>query len=308
MEALNDWRAAIRQHLADRVGQPVNVGELFDRTGALMPLHHATRFWVQHGGQIGAAAHEHMRWCTFSHLLRSMNVRLEPPLRRTPLLKTTMVIAEAATCPECGTGFWSWVGGHSCSPKCAAVGRVRRRRSLNVNLPSEEPSAQPLPSADKLSDLAARIRTEHKAFSGAADRAAAAGQLLAEAKGKVPHRRWRDWLKANCEMSERTAQIYMRVARARNNLGCVNPQHAADSSVRGALRILSKARRDPPPNATLSAPTTESIARHKYAVNFTEEEYRAAEQIAAPRNMTVSDVARQALREWLRIKVPLAAE
>jgi hypothetical protein len=70
-----------------------------------------------------------------------------------------------------------------------------------------------------LDDLAARIRTEHTAVGTALkqnlEHAMAAGDLLIEAKGQVPHGQWLPWLLDNCMISERTAQLYMRVAKNR---------------------------------------------------------------------------------------------
>src|SRR5262249_24189032 len=41
-------------------------------------------------------------------------------------------------------------------------------------------------------------------------RAIKAGELLKEAKAKLPHGEWLSWLKKQCELSQRTAQRYMK--------------------------------------------------------------------------------------------------
>jgi hypothetical protein len=68
-----------------------------------------------------------------------------------------------------------------------------------------------------LTDLAARIRAEHEATSAALKsgvrHAMAAGDLLLEARQQVPHGQWLAWIKENCELSERTAQLYIRLAK-----------------------------------------------------------------------------------------------
>jgi hypothetical protein len=46
----------------------------------------------------------------------------------------------------------------------------------------------------------------------AADHAIAAGHALIEAKALVAHGEWLAWVKEHCGFSERTAQIYMRLA------------------------------------------------------------------------------------------------
>ncbi len=70
-----------------------------------------------------------------------------------------------------------------------------------------------------LPDLAARIRAEHTAIHGllgeSIRRAMAAGDLLIEAKALVRHGQWLPWLRDHCTISERTAQLYMRVAKNR---------------------------------------------------------------------------------------------
>jgi hypothetical protein len=65
--------------------------------------------------------------------------------------------------------------------------------------------------------LATQIREHHKAVRSAILHAIEAGKLLIEAKAEVRkqfgHGYWLDWLEQNCEMSERTAQDYMRIAK-----------------------------------------------------------------------------------------------
>jgi hypothetical protein len=77
----------------------------------------------------------------------------------------------------------------------------------------------PLPLSNSLTDLAARIKAEHTAIHGllsdSVERAMAAGDLLIEAKGQLKHGQWLPWLRDHCEISERTAQLYMRCAKNR---------------------------------------------------------------------------------------------
>ncbi len=71
-----------------------------------------------------------------------------------------------------------------------------------------------------LTDLAARIRAEHKATVDALRSAVvhgmAAGDLLIEAKTQVPHGQWGKWFEENCAMSSRSGQLYMQLAKHRN--------------------------------------------------------------------------------------------
>jgi phage N-6-adenine-methyltransferase len=95
-----------------------------------------------------------------------------------------------------------------------------------------------------LDDLANRIKQECEAVDGALGKAVQhainAGKLLIEARRrlKIQHGEWGPWLEANCPLSERTAQEYMRLARE-----AANPQRAADlerGSIRQALQLMSK--------------------------------------------------------------------
>jgi hypothetical protein len=97
-----------------------------------------------------------------------------------------------------------------------------------------------------IDSLAVEIRREHSACvesaRGMAEHARRCGELLSEAKRHVPHGEWLPWLRGNFPGSERTAQVYMRLARS------LNPQSAADLSIAAALRAdeapLASARID----------------------------------------------------------------
>jgi hypothetical protein len=65
-----------------------------------------------------------------------------------------------------------------------------------------------------------------------------AGAALIEAKALVPHGGWLDWLKANVEMSERTAQVYMRLAK-RKEVVDAKSAAAADLTIAGAIEAIT---------------------------------------------------------------------
>jgi hypothetical protein len=71
-------------------------------------------------------------------------------------------------------------------------------------------------SNNRLVALAADIRDAHAGAEASAlahaTRALDAGRALIEAKSLVRHGRWLPWLKEYCHLSERTAQLYMRLA------------------------------------------------------------------------------------------------
>jgi hypothetical protein len=100
--------------------------------------------------------------------------------------------------------------------------------------------------SNSLVDLAARIKAEHEATSSNLKRglshAIAAGQLLIKAKEQLKHGKWLPWLSECCQVPERTAQAYMRVAKSFGNLGdSANTQRVADLSFRDSLRSLAMA-------------------------------------------------------------------
>jgi Protein of unknown function (DUF3102) len=70
--------------------------------------------------------------------------------------------------------------------------------------------------SNSLTDLAARIRTEHAACQSAVQRglehAVQAGKLLIEAKEQLPHGQWLPWLREHCGIPERSAQRYIGIA------------------------------------------------------------------------------------------------
>jgi len=96
--------------------------------------------------------------------------------------------------------------------------------------------------SNSLADLSARIRVEHRATSAAlkssVEHAMAAGDLLLEAKALVPHGQWLPWLAEHCEMSERTAQLYMRTAKNREAVELQMRNTDADLTLNEAAALL----------------------------------------------------------------------
>lgn len=98
------------------------------------------------------------------------------------------------------------------------------------------------PGHNRLAELADVIAVEHrqaeKAARKALDHALAAGDALLEAKGCVAHGEWAHWLSQHVPaISGRTAQLYMKLARHRDEL---NPQRVADLSLRQAERLVRR--------------------------------------------------------------------
>jgi hypothetical protein len=99
-----------------------------------------------------------------------------------------------------------------------------------------------LSQSEALADLAERIRAEHQgareAYKRSVEHAMAAGDLLIEAKAKLTHGQWGPWLEAKCEMSDRTARLYMRAARGRGALEAKTAT-VADLTLRDAMKLLA---------------------------------------------------------------------
>jgi hypothetical protein len=98
--------------------------------------------------------------------------------------------------------------------------------------------------SNSLADLAARVRFEHEAAGVAMRRtvehAMAAGDLLIEAKMQLKHGQWLPWLKENCAISDRTARLYMTLARGRTIIEA-QIGNVANSTMRDAAALLAEA-------------------------------------------------------------------
>ena len=96
----------------------------------------------------------------------------------------------------------------------------------------------PVPDIE-LARLAQAINVAVKAATEASQNAVLrgieAGKALNEAKKKVEHGAWGKWLKDNCQLSERSAQRYMRLALNEAKLKSAN---MADLTIAGAEELL----------------------------------------------------------------------
>ena len=111
---------------------------------------------------------------------------------------------------------------------------------MNENIATDTPTVK----TDDCKALVEIIRTSHQAVRNAAHNilreAITAGEaLLKLKKGLIRRGEWGHYLRKHCEVGERTAQIYMRLAEHRAELEA-NPQRAADLSLRGALKLIGK--------------------------------------------------------------------
>jgi hypothetical protein len=97
--------------------------------------------------------------------------------------------------------------------------------------------------SNSLADLAARIRAFHEAtvegLRKSVTNGIAAGELLIEAKAQLQHGQWLPWLRDNVNISERTAQLYMRLAKNRTEIEAqAKSATVADLTLNEAAAVL----------------------------------------------------------------------
>src|SRR5918995_1197360 len=119
----------------------------------------------------------------------------------------------------------------------------------------------------KLGKLAERINAEHRACQAAAktalEHAMNAGASLLEARAECPYGTWQAWVDDNFDGSLRTAQIYMYLARRREEVEEEKAQSAALLSISEALHKLALGCVEPlsaPPELTLLQQATQQPA------------------------------------------------
>jgi hypothetical protein len=121
-----------------------------------------------------------------------------------------------------------------------------------------------LPPID-LRTLAIKINAAHKAVvdgaKSALTNAIAAGEALIAAKAAVADGTWLRWLRDNCTVSERTAQLYMQVAENKRQLEIEATNRSAtiaDQTLNEAIRSLrarkptkKKPKQEEPPKSVV---------------------------------------------------------
>jgi hypothetical protein len=99
-----------------------------------------------------------------------------------------------------------------------------------------------------LPELAAAINADHRqvreALGHALKSAMNAGDKLRMAKSQLPHGEWMPWLEANCDVSGRTARLYMQLAEERERIE-TNWQQVAILSFQEVVSWLQPALPEP---------------------------------------------------------------
>jgi hypothetical protein len=132
------------------------------------------------------------------------------------------------------------------APDLGTFGAAGPCRSLS---PEEiQDGVMTLPAtSNSLIDLADRIDAEHAAAVGALaswlDHAIKAGELLIEAKAKVAHGQWTDWVRDHCTVGVRMAQIYMQLVKYKHNLEDAKAKRISHLSMYDAIDLVRRAER-----------------------------------------------------------------
>src|SRR5205823_6159974 len=109
-----------------------------------------------------------------------------------------------------------------------------------------------------------RIRDAHlevaSHFRRAAKHARKAGGLLLKAKAQVAHGGWLPWLKDNCQLADRTSQLYMQIARHWRTLRA-HPQFDADIPLSHLPALLEHRQGDQETNAGAKHPLAQKTTR-----------------------------------------------
>jgi hypothetical protein len=134
--------------------------------------------------------------------------------------------------------------------------------SDNINTKSE------IVKTDDRKALVEIIRTSHQAVRNAAHNivreAITAGTAILKLKELVKHGEWRHYLERHCELGDRTARVYMQLAEHRELIEA-NWQHAANLSLRGALKLIPS-KSGKPTKSTKATTELSSLAWSKATV------------------------------------------
>lgn len=121
---------------------------------------------------------------------------------------------------------------------------------------------RPCETETSLDDLAGQINVEHglaeTAMHDSLMHARRAGEFLRQAKAKIQHGAWLSWLRANCKVTVRTAQRYMRLAENWDEI-----PDKPDLGLHSALSSLVDSEETPKtPNATSSSHLPPALAHY----------------------------------------------
>jgi hypothetical protein len=105
-----------------------------------------------------------------------------------------------------------------------------------------------------------------------------AGALLLEAKKLVRHGNWQFWLRNSCDVSERTAQLHMKLARELPRYLDRHNRNVADLSLREAMALLAA----PQEALALLAPPDGTMVDGAVGASVEEEGHQEHEDVTPP--------------------------
>ena len=112
---------------------------------------------------------------------------------------------------------------------------------MDQHITIKSPEQDQLPAS--LPALAEQINAEHRqavaALNDGLEHAHRGGELLRRAKAKCPHGGFSEWLRKNFEGSERTAQMYMQIAKRWPQIEEAKAQRIALLTYSGAIKLLT---------------------------------------------------------------------
>jgi Protein of unknown function (DUF3102) len=162
--------------------------------------------------------------------------------------------------------------------------------------------------ANPLDDIAERIRSAVAA--GRAQSASGlrsfmqAGDELIKAKQLLPHSEWGKWLAENCDLSPRTARLYMQLAHNRASIA-VKMASVADLTIEAALGRAGLPRADRPfPGEPAGIPDTLEACFVRKAERANNLAYRICPEQCTK---AVLDAARTAATAWAELVRKLEA-
>jgi hypothetical protein len=123
--------------------------------------------------------------------------------------------------------------------------------------------------AGLVSEIKTELEKEREALSTGLEHARRAGELLLKVREEYEYGTWEEWLREHFDMSERTAQDYIRLAKHWSDIEAAlkeSAQPLADLSFGQALRLISKkpdgTHRPAPNKADVREVILTALARH----------------------------------------------
>lgn len=122
------WRREFCGYLAGNIGKGVLIGELVQRFSPLIPLHHATRLWVnKHTLHSALNMPARMRRSCILSELRHYPLVWDPPRHRQPITDHDLIVPQGRVCPGCDAVFFAALITHTCGRPCVKAARLRAK-------------------------------------------------------------------------------------------------------------------------------------------------------------------------------------